>query len=250
MDTARLRDLLAEVRGGALSVEDALEKLRGLPFEDLGFARIDHHRELRNGLPEIIFGGGKTPGEVGAIARNVELRSGAGLVTHASLEMFEAVRSGVPSATYAERARLIRWGTRPGLDTAPITVACAGTSDLPVAEEAALTAEWLGHEVLREVDIGVAGVHRTLEARPALDRAGVVIVVAGMEGALASVIAGLVRVPVVAVPTSVGYGATFGGLAALLAMLASCVPGIAVVNIDNGFGAAALAHRMLAAPKR
>ena len=256
MDQARVRTLLADVRAGALSIDDAVERLRGLPFEDLGFARVDHHRELRSGLPEVIFGAGKTPAEIADIAAAMNARSGSGLVTRASPESYEAVRARIPGATYAERSRLIRWGTRaapaapaaptaPGAPAGPIAVTSAGTSDLPVAEEAALTAEWLGHEVVRVVDIGVAGVHRTLEARPVLDRAAVVIVVAGMEGALASVVAGLIRAPVVAVPTSVGYGASFEGLAALLAMLSSCVPGIAVVNIDNGFGAAALAHRIL-----
>ena len=253
MDQARVRTLLADVRAGALSIDDAVERLRGLPFEDLGFARVDHHRELRSGLPEVIFGAGKTPAEIADIAAAMTARSGAGLVTRASPESYEAVRARIPGATYAERSRLIRWGRRaalaaptaPGAPAGPIAVTSAGTSDLPVAEEAALTAEWLGHEVVRVVDIGVAGVHRTLEARPVLDRAAVVIVVAGMEGALASVVAGLIRAPVVAVPTSVGYGASFEGLAALLAMLSSCVPGIAVVNIDNGFGAAALAHRIL-----
>ena len=245
MNRDRLQALLAQVRQGALSVEEACDRLRDLPFQDLGFARLDHHRDLRSGMPEVIFARGKTPDEVAELAAALEAHDGAGLVTHASPEVFARVRARVPAAAYAERARLIRWGRRDRVPARPVAVVCAGTSDLPVADEAALTADWLGHEVVRVTDAGVAGLHRILDARAIFGDAGAIVVVAGMEGALPSVVAGLVACPVVAVPTSVGYGASFEGLAALLAMLNSCSPGVAVVNIDNGFGGAVVAHRIL-----
>ncbi len=245
MDRERLRSLLADLEAGSLTVEQALERLRDLPFEDLGFARLDHHRSLRNGMPEVILARGKTPEQVGELASRLEAADGAGLVTRASAEHWEAVRRRVPASRWEERAGLILWGERPRRATAPLGVVCAGTSDLPVAEEAALTAEWLGHEVLRAYDVGVAGLHRLLSVREQIARAGVLIVVAGMDGALPSVIAGLEPQPVIAVPTSTGYGSSFEGLSALLAMLNSCAPGVLVVNIDNGFGAAAAAHRIL-----
>jgi NCAIR mutase (PurE)-related protein len=246
MDSDRLHSILTELREGALTVEDAFRRLKDLPYQDLDFARLDHHRELRNRMPEVIFGRGKTPDQVAVLAEAVNEHDGAGLVTFATPESCAAVRERVPQANFDERSGLLWWGDRPRLDGPPVGVVCAGTSDLPVADQAGITAGWLGHEVLRITDVGVAGVHRLIDARRELDRAGVLIVVAGMEGALASAVAGLVSAPIVAVPTSVGYGANFEGLAALLAMLSSCSPGVSVVNIDNGFGAAAVAHRILA----
>ena len=242
----QLQDLLEQVANGTLDTTTAkdrvLEALRAQPFEDLGFARVDHHRSVRQGFPEVILGLGKTPAQTAAIAAGIVGRGSTLLVTRASAEMFEAVRARVPGATYYADAALITF--RQG-DVSPgkgqIIVAAAGTSDLGVAEEAARTAELMGNDVARLYDVGVAGIHRVLGERARLAAARVIIVVAGMEGALPSVIAGLVGVPVIAVPTSVGYGASFGGIAALLGMLNSCASGIAVVNIDNGFGAAAMA---------
>jgi NCAIR mutase (PurE)-related protein len=217
----------------------------GRSFQDLGFARVDHHRELRQGFPEVVFGLGKTPGQVAAIAAEIVARGHRLLVTRATDEMFAAVRREVPDAAFHQLARAItctRTEVQPGRGT--ILVAAAGTSDLPVAEEACVTAEVMGNEVDRLFDVGVAGIHRLLGEHARLTAARAVIVVAGMEGALPSVVGGLVKVPVIAVPTSVGYGASFGGLAALLGMLNSCSAGVSVVNIDNGFGAAAIANRI------
>jgi NCAIR mutase (PurE)-related protein len=246
MNRQQLRALLEAVGAGSLTPEAAQEQLlqvlRQKPFEDLGFARVDHHRNTRQGFPEVIFGQGKTPGQVAAIAARVV---GAGenlLITRTNQEAFEAVKVELPAATFHELARCITLeGTpaTPGRGT--ILVAAAGTADLPVAEEAAITASIMGNTVDRLYDVGVAGLHRLLKEHDRLIAARVIIVAAGMEGALPSVIGGLVDVPVVAVPTSVGYGASFGGLTALLAMLNSCASGISVVNIDNGFGAAAIA---------
>jgi NCAIR mutase (PurE)-related protein len=219
-----------------------VEALRARPFEDLGFARIDHHRSIRQGFPEVILGVGKTPAQIATIAAGIVGRGSTLLVTRASAEAFEAVRDKVPAAIYHADAGIIAFQQQdvtPGNGT--IVVAAAGTSDLPVAEEAALTAELMGNDVTRLYDVGVAGLHRILGERSRLATARVVIVVAGMEGALPSVIAGLVSVPVIAVPTSIGYGASFGGIAALLGMLNSCASGVSVVNIDNGFGAACFA---------
>jgi NCAIR mutase (PurE)-related protein len=230
------------VRRGSLGEEEALERLRTLPYEDLGFARIDHHRALRTGYPETVYCSGKTPEQVATIFERMAARHACVLATRATTEHAAAAREVVPQAVYHPVARAITVGLetlgpgRPG-----IAVVSAGTSDLPVAEEAALTARIFGHAVVRIDDVGVAGLHRLLGTLPELTAARVLIVVAGMEGALPSVVAGLVRAPVVAVPTSVGYGASFGGLAALLTMLNSCAPGVAVVNIDNGFGAGRLA---------
>src|SRR4051794_15871196 len=218
-----------------------------MPFEEIGDARIDHHRALRTAMPEVIFAQGKTPTQVADAFTALAAHSPLVMATRADRAAYEAVRAAQPEATYHERARIIAMG---GLQPSPgargyIAVATGGTSDLPVAEEAAITLELLGHRVERLVDVGVAGIHRLLARRQVLFDASVVIVVAGMEGALASVVGGLVSCPVVAVPTSVGYGAHFGGLAPLLGMLNSCAPGVAVVNIDNGFGAAAFAHLVL-----
>ena len=242
----QLEDLLEQVARGAVDARDALERLleafRARPFEDLGFARVDHHRSVRQGFPEVVLGLGKTPAQIAAIAGAIVRRRSTLLVTRASAEAFEAVRQVVPAATYYADAGIIalrQEDVTPGKGR--IVVAAAGTSDLPVAEEAARTAELMGNDVCRLYDVGVAGLHRILGERARLAGARAIIVVAGMEGALPSVVAGLVHVPVIAVPTSIGYGASFGGLAALLGMLNSCASGVAVVNIDNGFGAATLA---------
>jgi len=234
------------VRGGAVEVAQAEERLlaflREHLFEDLGFARVDHHRTLRQGFPEVILGAGKTPAQIAAIAGCIVNRGHSLLVTRATEAAYDEVRRVIPGAAFHPDARAI---TLRQNDIAPgqgiVLVASAGTSDLSVAEEAAVTAELLGNTVDRLYDVGVAGIHRLLSAHERLAGARVIVVVAGMEGALPSVVAGLVRVPVIAVPTSVGYGTSFGGLAALLAMLNSCSNGVAVVNIDNGFGAAAIA---------
>jgi NCAIR mutase (PurE)-related protein len=246
MTGTEIRELLTRVHRGDLSPAEAerhlADRLRSLPFEDLGFARVDHHRSLRQGFPEVILGLGKTPAEIARIAERIVARGQTLLVTRATQEAFDAVAALVPGATYHERARVITLQQNdipPGFGV--ILVAAAGTSDLPVAEEAAITAEVMGNRVDRLYDVGVAGLHRLLREHERLRGARVIIVVAGMEGALPSVVAGLVQVPVVAVPTSIGYGANFGGLAALLAMLNSCANGVSVVNIDNGFGAGCIA---------
>ena len=234
--------MLEAVASGVMNAADAerdlLSALRERPFQDLGFARVDHHRSLRTGFPEVILGLGKTPAQIAAIAAAIVGRGSTLLVTRATDASYAAVQSVVPGAAYYADAALITFRQQdvtPGKGT--IVVAAAGTSDLSVAEEAARTAELMGNEVTRLYDVGVAGLHRLLGEKPRLESARVIIVVAGMEGALPSVVAGLVEVPVIAVPTSIGYGASFGGLAALLAMLNSCAAGITVVNIDNGFGA-------------
>ena len=227
---------------GSLSVVDAMGRLRTLPFEDLDFAKVDHHRELRTGFPEVVYAPGKTNEQLAEIARRLAGASSRVLITRASREAFESVRLAVPESRYNETARVIVAGPEPSEPPRPgVLVVAAGTSDLPVAEEAAVTAEVMGNSVERLWDVGVAGVHRLLERLPMLHEARVIVAVAGMEGALPSLVGGLVSAPVIAVPTSVGYGANFGGLAALLAMLNACSPGIAVVNIDNGFGAGYMA---------
>jgi hypothetical protein len=243
--TGALRALFEAVRAGRLDPADAERRAHGLmadaAVEDLGFARVDHHRSARTGFPEVVFGQGKTPAQIARIAEAIVGRGHTLLVTRTDAAAYEAVTKVVPDARWHELARLIeRRGDIPR-GTGTILVAAAGTSDLPVAEEAAVSAEVMGNDVDRLYDVGVAGLHRLLAERGRLDAARVIIAVAGMEGALPSVIGGLVRVPVVAVPTSVGYGASFGGVTALLAMLNSCAIGISVVNIDNGFGAAAVA---------
>jgi len=246
MNPGHLRSLLAGVAAGTTELADAeralIDALRAQPFEDLGFARVDHHRALRQGFPEVVLGLGKTPAQIAAIADEIVRRGSSLLVTRADEAAFAAVRASVPDAVYHRDARVIarrNGDVLPGKGT--ILIVAAGTSDLPVAEEAARTAELMGNDITRLYDVGVAGLHRLLDARDTLQVARVIVVVAGMEGALPSVVAGLVSVPVIAVPTSVGYGASFGGLAALLGMLNSCAAGVSVVNIDNGFGAANIA---------
>jgi len=239
MQTRSLRGLLGRIRRGGLTVEAALEKLRDLPYEDLGFAKIDNHRELRRGFPEVIFGEGKTVPQIVAIVARIARRGQPVLITRVSEETFRRVRAEHPGARYHADARSITVGVRRGRASGRpgILVLAAGTSDLPVAEEAALTAEVMGNRVEKAYDVGIAGLHRLLAQRGKLRRARVIIAVAGMEGALPSVVAGLVPVPVIGVPTSVGYGTGLKGVAALMGMLNSCSTGLMVVNIDNGFGA-------------
>jgi NCAIR mutase (PurE)-related protein len=242
----QLQDLLEQVARGDLDTTTARQRLieafRARPFEDLGFARVDHHRSVRQGFPEVVLGLGKTPAQIAAISAEIVGRGSTLLVTRASQASYDAVHEVVPGATYYADAAVIAFRQQDvSAGNGTIVVAAAGTSDLPVAEEAARTAEVMGNTVTRLYDVGVAGLHRVLGERERLSAARVIIVVAGMEGALPSVVAGLVSVPVIAVPTSVGYGASFGGLAALLGMLNSCANGVSVVNIDNGFGAAAIA---------
>jgi len=247
MSPSELRALLYGIAAGDVSPADAerrvLDVLKGAPYQDLGFARIDHHRAIRNGFPEVVLGLGKTPAQIAAIAASIVDRGSSLLVTRATREAYEAVRALISDAVYQPDAALItlpRGNVVPGKGT--ILVVAAGTSDFPVAEEAACTATVMGNQVDRLYDVGVAGLHRLLAERERLETARVIIVVAGMEGALPSVVSGLVHVPVIAVPTSVGYGASFGGVAALLGMLNSCASGVVVVNIDNGFGAASVAN--------
>jgi NCAIR mutase (PurE)-related protein len=238
MDEHRLRDLLAKVSVGHVSVDEAVTALRRLPFEDLGYAKVDHHRAIRQGFPEVVFCQGKTIPQVVGIVKALYARASIVLATRAAPEVFAAVQDAIPEAIYNEAARIIVIGEPRSSENAPrVLVISAGTSDIPVAEEAAATAEAAGCEVRRVFDVGVAGLHRLLEHHGDFEAADVIVVVAGMEGALASVVGGLVNKPVIAVPTSVGYGASFGGLAALLSMLNSCASGVVVVNIDNGFGA-------------
>ena len=242
MNETSLRQLLDRLAAGDLSVDAAVESLRTLPFEDLGFAQLDHHRALRWGFPEVIFCAGKTPEQVAGIVERLAARGPRVLGTRASIEQFDAARAVVPDLQYHALARCLWLDREPATAPRPgDVIAAAGTSDLPVVEEAALTLTLMGHAPHRIVDVGVAGLHRLLPHIPILQQANVVIVVAGMEGALASVVGGLTDAPVIAVPTSVGYGASFGGLAALLAMLNSCATGVAVVNIDNGYGAGHMA---------
>ena len=242
MDARRLTELLQGVKGGEVAVETALEELRRLPYQDIGFAQVDHHRALRTGFPEVVFGLRKTPQQVAAIAQEVLSRSDRLLVTRVEPEAYELVRRQIPDVIYHETSRALVVDRRPHASVVPgVLVVSAGTADLPVAEEAALTAELMDSGVERLYDVGIAGVHRLLERLPLLHQARVIVVVAGMEGALPSLVGGLVSAPVIAVPTSVGYGASFEGLTALLAMMNSCAPGVAVVNIDNGFGAGYLA---------
>ncbi len=246
MNPTDIDALVGQLARGEIEPAEAtariLEALRASPYADLGFARVDHHRALRQSFPEVVLGLGKTPAQIAAIASEIVGRGSTLLVTRASDEAYAAVRERVPRAVYHPDAKVITFRQRdvaPGKGT--IVIAAAGTSDLAVAEEAACTAELMGNDVVRLYDVGVAGLHRLLSEHERLSSARVVIVVAGMEGALPSVVAGLVSVPVIAVPTSVGYGASFGRLAALLGMLNSCASGVSVVNIDNGFGAANIA---------
>ncbi len=238
MNAESIRKLFEQVRHGKLTPDEAVERLRHLPFEDLGFAKVDHHRSLRAGMPEVIFGERKTPPQVAEIFARLARHGGNVLATHADKKQFAAVKKKVRAAEYRELARAIV--LQCDLQTygkGMIAVVSAGTSDIPVAEEAVVTAELMGNKVEHFYDVGVAGIHRLLANREALTKARVVIVCAGMEGALPSVVGGLVGVPVIAVPTSVGYGASFKGLTALLGMLNSCASNVSVVNIDNGFGA-------------
>ncbi len=242
MDRAQIEALLNEVREGRTEVPDAMDRLRDLPFEDLGFAKLDHHRALRTGMPEVIFASGKTAAQVASIFARMAQAGGNVLATRASREVYDAVLAAEPRATYHEMARAITLSQAPATPgKGSIAVVCAGTSDLPVAEEAVVTARLMGNTVDLIADVGVAGIHRLLAQRGALQSARVLIVCAGMEGALPTVVGGLVNAPVLAVPTSVGYGASFGGVAALLGMLNTCSPNVCVVNIDNGFGAACIA---------
>jgi NCAIR mutase (PurE)-related protein len=240
--------LLEEVAAGTASPDAALGRLAHLPYEDAGFAKIDHHRSLRLGLPEVIYAAGKTPAQVADIFARMAQAGATVLATRATAEHAAAVRAATPTAHYHAEANILGLhaaGRHSEQKHGPLAVVCAGTSDMPVAEEAAVTAEYLGCAVERIFDVGVAGLHRILAQKESLRAAHAVIVCAGMEGALPSVVGGLVAAPVIAVPTSVGYGAAFGGVAALLGMLNSCSPNVCVVNIDNGFGAAYVAAMML-----
>jgi NCAIR mutase (PurE)-related protein len=238
MDQDHLRALFEQVRAGAVDIDAAMGRMRHMPFEDLGFAKVDHHRALRHGMPEVILAQGKTPQQVAAIAERLLANAQNVLITRATRECADLVTAQLPEAEYLPLSGAIRfWRDRTVHGKGSIAVVCAGTSDIPVAEEAQVTAELMGNRVDTVHDIGVAGIHRLMSNRERLSEARVVVVCAGMEGALPSVIGGLVSVPVIAVPTSVGYGASFHGLAALLGMLNSCASNVTVVNIDNGFGA-------------
>jgi NCAIR mutase (PurE)-related protein len=237
MDQNHLKSLLEEVRAGATSVDEAVERMRHLPFEDLGFAKVDHHRAIRHGMPEVIFGKGKAPEHVAAIASKLLERSANLLATRCEPPAAELIRERFPDAEYFPLSGVLRvWRDRTIHGKGTIAVVCAGTSDIPVAEEAHLTAEVMGNEIDVIQDIGVAGIHRLMANRERIARARVAVVCAGMEGALPSAVGGMVSCPVIAVPTSIGYGASFQGLAALLGMLNSCASNVCVVNIDNGFG--------------
>jgi NCAIR mutase (PurE)-related protein len=245
MDQDRLRALLEQVREGAVDVDAAIERMRHLPFEDLGFAKVDHHRALRHGMPEVVFGQGKTPDQASAIVATLLAKAPNVLITRADAAVAQRITREHPDAEHFEASGAVRvWRDRTIHGKGTIAVVCAGTSDSPVAEEAQVTAEVMGNRVEAIHDVGVAGIHRLMHHREQLFEARVVIVAAGMEGALPSVVGGLVAAPVIAVPTSVGYGASFHGLAALLGMLNSCASNVTVVNIDNGFGAAYAASLM------
>lgn len=248
MTAKELEKLLNEVKSGKKSVEEAFEVLKTFPYTDLGFARIDHHREIRTGYPEIVYCAGKTKEQVRHIFSLMAEKENNIIGTRADEGMFDFVKKGLQDAVYFKEARIISLQKKkPEMPETNIAVITAGTSDIPVAEEAAVTAELLGNRVVRIYDAGVAGIHRLVDKLPEIRKCRVVIVIAGMEGALASVVGGLVSMPVIAVPTSVGYGANFGGISALLAMLTSCSAGVTVVNIDNGFGAgfsASMINRM------
>lgn len=243
MEPRWLRELLVGLDEGQISVDEALVRLKGFPYEDMGFARLDSHRALRKGFPEVIFCPGKTAEQVVRIAERIRAREDRVLAARASEEVAGALDEAFSDAVYHAAARMVVIGDAvPADGRGTVLVVSAGTADIPVADEAAVTAETLGSSVDRLYDVGVAGIHRLFGSRDQLFDANVLVVAAGMEGALASVVAGLVDRPVVAVPTSIGYGASFNGLSALLTMLNSCAPGVAVVNIDNGFGAGYMAH--------
>jgi NCAIR mutase (PurE)-related protein len=238
MNPHQALDLLEKVRTGAMTPEQGVERLKHLPFEDLGFARVDHHRTLRQGFPEVVFAPGKKPQQVAAIVKSLLKQKSNILVTRSDAKTYKLVRRVVPKAEFHSNANAITVVNDTRIyGVGKIYIVCAGTSDIPVAEEAVLTARLMGNKVETAFDVGVAGIHRLLNIREALTQANVVVVVAGMEGALASVVGGLLSVPVIAVPTSIGYGSSFGGLASLLAMLNSCASNVVCVNIDNGFGA-------------
>ncbi len=241
VDRDSLKHLLEAVAAGELAPADAARRLESAPYDDLGFARVDHHRAIRDGLPEVVLGTGKTPEQVAAIARSILDAAGRVLVTRVEEAHVLALRAAIPAVVHSRDARLAWYDPSPRPKRGHVAVVTAGTSDIPVAEEAAVTAEMVGAKVSRHFDVGVAGLHRLADRIEALRDANALVVVAGMEGALPSVVGGLVANPVIAVPTSIGYGASFGGLAALLGMLNSCATGVGVVNIDNGFGAGFLA---------
>lgn len=249
MDQIKLEALLSSVKEGEVSIAEALKRLESLPYENLGFARLDLHRDLRQGLPEVVFCQNKTPEQIISIMEKLWEHHDHVLGTRLSQEAASVVQQGLPQAQYDPTSKLIHLSRgklpQPGEDAPYVMVVSGGTSDQPVAEEAAVTLEFLGSRVIRAYDIGVSGVHRLFDQHALLSGADVIISVAGMEGALTSVVGGLVSCPVIGVPTSVGYGANFQGVSALLAMLNACAPGIAVVNIDNGFGAAVYAHSIL-----
>lgn len=246
MDQEELHSLLDDLQKGESTIEEVIEKLKYLPFQSInGYANLDHHRSLRTGFPEVILAQGKTPQQVAELFLQLAERSPQVLATRVPAEMYVQIQDKLPHAVYNPIARMLLLDKNPYRSKrAGILVITAGTSDIPVAEEAAITAELMGNEVKRIFDVGVAGIHRLLDRLPELHKASVIVVVAGMEGALPSVVAGLVSVPIIAVPTSVGYGASFQGLAALLGMLNSCANGVAVVNIDNGFGAGCMAAKI------
>lgn len=252
MDPTRLRELLDAVRSGDHSVDDAIEELKHLPFRDLGAATVDHHRALRQGVPEVVFGERKTAEQIAAIAKEIGAAGQNVLVTRLDAEKAERVAAAVPGLRYAQQARVARLDSKPVVrrEAAPAAVVTAGTSDQSVAEEACETLDAVGIDVVRVYDVGVAGIHRLVHRLDDLTRASAVVVIAGMEGALPSVVGGMVAGPVVAVPTSVGYGTALGGFTALFSMLTSCASGVTVVNIDSGFGAAMAVHRMLMAMAR
>ena len=253
MDIEKLRQMLDAVQQGQTTVDEALKRLRQLPYEDLGYARLDLHRPLRNGMPEVVFCQGKTTEQIIAILNRLWQHHDRVLGTRLSPEMAEAILKEIPEAHYEPLSRLVTLVRgelpAPPEDAPYILIVTGGTADMPVAEEAAQTLEFLGSRVERAYDVGVAGIHRLFDRLDLVTGAAVIISVAGMEGALTSVVGGLVSCPVVGVPTSVGYGASFNGLSALLAMLNSCATGVSVVNIDNGFGAGVVAHRILQAGK-
>ncbi len=244
MDKEYLYGILKSVARGNVSLDEAMDKLENLPYKDLGFAKVDFHRNLRNGNSEVIYCPGKTIDQITQIFSSLAERSQNVMATRASQRIFKKVQTLIPEAIYFERARIVALHRNKSLTQGIIGVVSAGTADLGVAEEACVTAELMGSKVLRIYDVGVAGIHRLFDSKELIDRCRVLIVVAGMEGALASVVGGLVSKPIVAVPTSVGYGTNFQGVAPLLSMLNSCASGVGVVNIDNGFGAGVLAHRI------
>jgi hypothetical protein len=246
MDPVTLRELLSDFKAGRLDENDVLERLRTLPFEDLGFAKVDHHRSLRRGFPEVIYGAGKTVEQILSIAESIAERKTNLLVTRCDVAAAEALQRRFPDGEWHEAARLFALEMRPKPRVGYVLVITAGTTDIPVAEEAAVTAQLFGCNVDRVYDVGVAGIHRLMAYQSMIETADAVVVVAGMEGALASVVGAMSRAPVVAVPTSVGYGANFGGLSALLSMMTSCASGVTVVNIDNGFGAGCAAAIIVA----